>query len=219
MSDAFSKDIVFEGLAELGLALSNKYRLQILSLLTHGPKTGEQLVEAIGQSKAVASAHLKVLRHAGLITTRKEGKYVWYSLSSAMAERLWLNLRDCGEKILPSLEAKLEKWDEQDPLLSTMTPSDLAQALKKNKVFLIDLRPNNEFHLGHIPQAMHAPYAELSTFLHTLKTNLPILTYCRGPYCQIARQGTSEIAQVYPDTRRLRFSVPEWRHAGYTVEE
>ena len=218
MSESFSKDQVFEGLAEVGLALANKHRLQIVSLLSHGPKTVEQLVHAIEQSKATTSAHLKTLRTAGLVSPRKEGKYVWYSLSDPAAEKLWLALRTIGEHLLPGLRAKLDLWNQADALVSNLSTGDLDRLIEKRKCLLVDLRPESEFKIAHIHTAVNAPLADLDAMMPKLKSKLPILAYCRGPYCLNARAGITRIAQVFPTARRLQFSVPEWRAAGGRID-
>ncbi len=218
MSDSFAKDEIFSGLAEVGLALGNRHRLRILSLLSHGPKTVEQLVEAIEQSKAATGAHLKVLRMSGLVKAQKKGKYVWCELAGEPVEKLWLSLRESGEQILPGLQQKVEQWQTSDALLSDLSPLDLQARLSTKKIVLLDLRTPVEYSTGHIPFARNTPFEELDKHLGTLRTKLPILAYCRGPYCLKARKGTQKIAKLFPGVRRLKFSLPEWRHQGLAVE-
>jgi ArsR family transcriptional regulator len=61
-------------------ALADPDRLKIIQCLQHGPVNVSQLAEQLGAEIANVSHHLGVLRHAGLVQDRKEGKFVIYSL-------------------------------------------------------------------------------------------------------------------------------------------
>ena len=71
---------------ELFKALADETRLRILNLLCRRELCVCQIVEVleIGQSKA--SRHLAHLRHAGLVTDRREGLWMYYSLSDPGVE-------------------------------------------------------------------------------------------------------------------------------------
>jgi DNA-binding transcriptional ArsR family regulator len=57
-------------------------RLQIIQCLQKGPSHVSALAKVLGKSIANVSHHLKIMRQAGLVSTRKEGKYVAYSLTA-----------------------------------------------------------------------------------------------------------------------------------------
>ncbi len=61
-------------------ALSDETRLHVVELLTGGEKCVCDLQEAVGAAQPRLSFHLKVLREAGLVNDRKEGRWVYYSL-------------------------------------------------------------------------------------------------------------------------------------------
>lgn len=61
-------------------ALADRDRLRIVQCLQAGPKNVSELADLLGQGLANVSHHLGVLRHAGLVLDRKQGKYVVYSL-------------------------------------------------------------------------------------------------------------------------------------------
>jgi len=65
-------------------ALADPDRLKILQCLQAGPRGVGELAELLGKELANVSHHLGVLRHAGLVETRKEGKFVIYSLHPAV---------------------------------------------------------------------------------------------------------------------------------------
>jgi DNA-binding transcriptional ArsR family regulator len=56
------------------LALADPTRRRIVELLAEGEKTAGQLVGEFSMSAPAISQHLKVLREAGLVTTRAEGQ-------------------------------------------------------------------------------------------------------------------------------------------------
>jgi DNA-binding transcriptional ArsR family regulator len=59
---------------------ADKTRLQILHSLVKEEKTVTQIVEEIGASQSRVSQHLACLRDCGILESRQEGKYVFYSI-------------------------------------------------------------------------------------------------------------------------------------------
>lgn len=64
---------------------SNKVRLQLLICLSKGEKNVTQLIGNCGLSQSAVSQHLEKLRSAGLVSTRREGKEIIYSLNDLKA--------------------------------------------------------------------------------------------------------------------------------------
>jgi DNA-binding transcriptional ArsR family regulator len=58
-------------------------RTQIVRVLTPGPLSVGELASILGRSKSATSQHLRVLRDAGIVSGRRRGRVVMYSLSSA----------------------------------------------------------------------------------------------------------------------------------------
>ncbi len=69
---------VFEMQAEICKTLTNPKRIEILNVLKNEEKTVSELVSALGASKANVSQHLAVMRHKGILTTRREGVNIFY---------------------------------------------------------------------------------------------------------------------------------------------
>ncbi|MFN4285174.1 MAG: ArsR/SmtB family transcription factor [Lacibacter sp.] len=60
-------------------AINHKLRQQILNLLLqNGPMTVSEIFQQLLLEQSVVSQHLAILRRAGFVKTRKEGKFVWY---------------------------------------------------------------------------------------------------------------------------------------------
>lgn len=76
-------------LAAVLKALGDPSRLKILALLkAHGPMTGVQFEDYLTLAQPTITHHLRILNHAGLITTRKQGVFVWRELATAKVREL-----------------------------------------------------------------------------------------------------------------------------------
>lgn len=64
-------------------ALGDETRLRLLELLTEGERTVADLMAATGLGQSLVSHHLGALREAGLVLTRREGRWVHYAISPA----------------------------------------------------------------------------------------------------------------------------------------
>lgn len=76
------KTILYEQVSRIGKAISSPKRLELLELLVQGEKTVEKLADLAHVDVKLASAHLKALREARLVGTRRDGKYVHYRLTN-----------------------------------------------------------------------------------------------------------------------------------------
>jgi ArsR family transcriptional regulator, repressor of sdpIR and other operons len=71
---------------ELFKALSDPTRRKILRLLSQGEKTAGELADEFDMSKPSISHHFAVLKNAELISGRREGQQIWYSLNTTVAQ-------------------------------------------------------------------------------------------------------------------------------------
>jgi ArsR family transcriptional regulator len=62
------------------LALADATRLRILNLLSRGEVCVAHFSEVLGESQPKVSRHLAYLRGAGLVSTRRDGKWIFYKL-------------------------------------------------------------------------------------------------------------------------------------------
>ena len=70
-----------ERAVELFHALSDETRLQIIELLNKGERCVCELTDSLDAAQSRLSFHLRVLRDAGLVRDRKEGRWVHYELN------------------------------------------------------------------------------------------------------------------------------------------
>ena len=68
--------------AQLFHALSDETRLEIVQRLRSGERCVCDLTDLLEAAQSRLSFHLKVLKDAGLVTDRREGRWVHYSLSA-----------------------------------------------------------------------------------------------------------------------------------------
>ena len=73
---------LFEMQAEICKTLTNPKRIEILNVLKNDEKTVTELVNALGASKANVSQHLAVMRHKGILNTRREGVNIFYRVAN-----------------------------------------------------------------------------------------------------------------------------------------
>ena len=69
-------------------ALSDETRLEIMERLKDGEQCVCDLTDALKAGQSRLSFHLKVLKDAGLITDRPEGRWIYYSLNAEVLENL-----------------------------------------------------------------------------------------------------------------------------------
>jgi ArsR family transcriptional regulator len=75
-----------ERAVELFHALSDETRLQIIELLTKGERCVCELTDSLDAAQSRLSFHLRVLRDAGLVRDRKDGRWVYYELDPEVFE-------------------------------------------------------------------------------------------------------------------------------------
>ena len=71
----------FRELEKLFLALGDKTRLRLLALMADGEVAVGFLAERLGESQPKVSRHLAYLRNAGVVYTRRDGKWIYYGIS------------------------------------------------------------------------------------------------------------------------------------------
>ncbi|MBK9438000.1 MAG: metalloregulator ArsR/SmtB family transcription factor [Chloracidobacterium sp.] len=77
-------EVVFADLEKLFLALSDQTRLRLLSLMSGGEVSVGYLADALGESQPKISRHLAYLRGTGLVSTRRDGKWVYYGIDDGL---------------------------------------------------------------------------------------------------------------------------------------
>lgn len=219
MSDSREyKDAIFEQLAQIGKSLSAGPRLEILDLLCQGPRTVEALAEQAGQSVANTSHHLQVLRRARLVTARKEGVHVTYSLADEEVSAFYVALRRLAESRLLEIEQVTQEYLKGRGLMEAVDRDALVKRAKKGEVTVLDVRPAEEYAAGHIPGAISLPLTDLKRKLKELPRDREVVAYCRGPYCVLAVKAVELLRKHGFNASRLAEGMPDWKVEGLPVE-
>lgn len=212
-SGDFKKDL-FAQFARVGKALSNAHRIELIEFIAQGESSVEHLAKRCGMTIANTSQHLQQLRQAGLVTSRKAGQHVLYSLTGNDVIVLLGCLRNVAEHHLAEVDrlvkAYLDVRDELEPL-----PADeLLDRVKSGEITVIDVRPKDEFEAGHVNGAQNIPVEELEKHLEDLDPGKEIVAYCRGPHCILAFDAVAKLREKGFHARRLENGYPEWQLAG-----
>ncbi len=213
----FKQDL-FSQFARVGKALGNGNRLELLEFLAQGERSVEALAKVSGLSIANTSQHLQQLRQAGLVTTRKEGQHVYYSISGGDVIQLLGCLRRVAETHVAEVERLVNSYLTVKDNLEPLPVDELLQRARDGLVTVVDVRPPEEYTAGHLPGAVNIPLSQLERRLADLPKNTEIVAYCRGPYCVLAYEAVARLRVQGYKARRLQDGYPEWKQAGLPVE-
>jgi rhodanese-related sulfurtransferase len=212
------KTAVYEQTARIGKAASSSSRLELLELLSQGPRTVEALAEQIGRSVAATSHHLQVLRRARLVEAEKAGLYVTYRLADPRVETFLLAMRRLAETRLAEVQQITRQFLAARGALEPVDNHELVRRIRGGDVTLIDVRPHQEYAAGHLPGAISVPLADLPKRIKELQRRRDVVAYCRGPYCVMALDAVDLLRRRGFRAHRLEHGVSEWRAVGGRVE-
>lgn len=213
-----TKSHIYEQVARIGKALSSPKRLELIELLAQAEKTVETLAEQAGIDMRLASAHLKVLREARLVETRRDGKFVHYRLSGNDVAHLWMTAREVAEEHLLELRVALEQMGQSPDVLSPESRDSLLAKARSGDIVVIDVRPEAEYIAGHLPFARSLPLAALEKRLADLPRDKVIVAYCRGPYCVMSDEAVTLLRHRGYTAHKITDGVTEWQAKGLPLD-
>lgn len=212
-----AKDDLYDALASVAKALGNGRRAELVDVLAQGERRVEDLAREIDQSVANTSQHLQVLLRTSLVTTRREGTRVYYSLASNEVVGLWLALRDVASRHVAQIDELAAAYLGDRAGLASISRAELVERMRAGDVIVLDVRPPAEFAAGHLPGAVNVPPDELDHRLGALPAGEQVVAYCRGPYCVYADDAVRLLRAAGHDAQRLTDGYPEWAAAGLPV--
>lgn len=219
MGDRAAKDALFDGFAEVGKALANGRRAEVVDVLAQGERHVEEIADSIGQSVANTSFHLRGLAGAGLVTTRRQGNRVYYRLTSDRVAALWSAVRDVAVAHHTEFDHLAAAYLGNRRGIEEVTRDELARRLDAGDLVVLDVRPTPEFASGHITGARSIPIDDLSAQIRSLPDGIEVVAYCRGPFCVFADDAVRQLRRRGRQARRLEDGFPEWRGAGLPIAE
>ena len=217
-SDAEHKSRLYEAIGRVALALGSAGRLQILEFVAQRERSVDALAAMTGLSVANTSKHLQALRQAGLVSARKEGLRVYYSIAGDDVAALLSALREVSEHRVAEVERLLRTWLAHRDEMEAVPAHEVLERARKGLVVVLDVRPAEEYSAGHLPGAVSIPIHELEKRLKELPKRKEVIAYCRGPYCLMSYDAVTLLRKKGMKARRLEAGLPEWRAAGLPVE-
>src|SRR6516225_9863637 len=191
MSTRNPKLALFAQFAAVAKSLAHTHRLELLEQLAQGERSVEVLADRTRLSIANASQHLQHMRRAGLVANRREGKFVYYRLVyDAILDSL-AALRRIADRNVAEVERVIRSYFHNRDSLEPISRVELLQRSRAGEVIILDVRPEDEFDLGHLPGAVNVPLRKLEIRLTELDPTQEIVAYCRGPYCVLSYEAVA----------------------------
>jgi ArsR family transcriptional regulator len=211
------KQALFAQFAAVAKTLGHAHRLDLLEQVAQGERSVDVLAGRTGLSIANASQHLQHLRRAGLITSRRVGKFVYYRLSDDAVLDLVAALHRIAERNVAEVGRVLQSYFHDRDSLEPVSREELLKRSRSGAVTILDVRPEDEFALGHLPGAVNIPLRALPARLSELDRKQEVVAYCRGPYCVLSFEAVAALRARGFKARRLVDGLPEWRAAGLPI--
>ncbi|OHX56376.1 ArsR family transcriptional regulator [Planococcus salinarum] len=205
------KDFVYGEFARIGKTLSSPKRIELLDLLTQGPKSVELLALETKMGTANTSKHLQALLDAELVSFSKEKNYVIYELAGDEVMQLVLALRRTAEERIADINIVRNDFILKNNDFDSIRLKDLAEKIKEGSLTLLDVRPIDEYAADHLPSAVSMPLSEIETRLDSLPKDKEVVAYCRGPYCVYATEAVELLRARGYRASLLEAGVNEWK--------
>jgi rhodanese-related sulfurtransferase/DNA-binding transcriptional ArsR family regulator len=217
MSTRSPKQLILGELAAVAKCLSHPHRLELLEQLAQGERSVDVLAQKLGLSTANASQHLQTMLRVGVVTSARDGKFVVYRLADHAVLELLSSLRKIAERRSADMELLIGNYFDKLDSLEPVTRRELVRRMRKGGIVVVDVRPEDEFSLGHVPGAINVPLRQLESALSKLRRSQEIVAYCRGPYCVLSYEAVAALRRHGFKARRLEDGLPEWKAAGLPV--
>jgi rhodanese-related sulfurtransferase/DNA-binding transcriptional ArsR family regulator len=217
MSTQSPKQALFTEFAAVAKALGHAHRLELLEQLAQGERSVEILAQKTGLSIANASQHLQHMRRAGLVGARRDGKFVYYRLADDGVLDLLAALRRTAERNVAEVERIVRSYFDDRDGLEPISREELKERPRAGTVTVLDVRPEDEFALGHLPGALNVPLRALEARLSQFNPSQEIVAYCRGAFCVLSYEAVAVLRARGFKARRLEDGFPEWRSAKLPI--
>lgn len=205
------KEDIYKQLSRIGKCLSSDKRLEIMNLLSQGPKNVEKLAACTDMNIANVSRHLQILLDAKLVKFCKKGTYAIYSLADPSIVDFLAALWRISEKQLPDIRRLKQDFLENLDHVQTLTMDEVHEKLSSRSIILLDLRPEEEYDSGHISGALSAPLENLESFIQELPHDTEIVAYCRGPLCVYSALAVQKLQAKGYHAYRMEEGLNEWQ--------
>jgi len=211
MGTSSFKEQVYQELSRITHAISNPKRMELIDVLSQKAYSVEELSKEIAMSIASTSQHLQVLKLVKLVEAQRQGNFIIYSITDDSILRLVSVVKELGFRKIAEIERLIGDFKTDKNILESITLDDLLARSKKEKVLLIDVRPEEEYNAGHIPNAVSIPFSQLKKRLNELPKNKTIIAYCRGPLCVMSANAVKILNDKKFKAIRMEDGYVEWK--------
>lgn len=173
--------------AELGRAISNPHRINIIQYLSQQEFSVDNLSQLLELNIANASQHLQQLKRAGLVESRRDGKLIYYRLSSGPVLNILSALKLQADYAREAFSTLINQNQISDDKLASISYDELTEGMKSQRIMLIDVRPQEEFAIEHLPGAVNISIDQLESHIALLPKDQEIVAYCRGAYSFLSK--------------------------------
>ncbi|PBB18963.1 metalloregulator ArsR/SmtB family transcription factor [Mesorhizobium sp. WSM4313] len=218
MSIRNPKQALYEQFAIVAKALGHPLRLEMIEHLAQGARSVEVLAAKLARPVANISQHLQALRRAGIVSAERDGKFVHYSLADDSVLSAFAAVRGVAERQLAEVDRIVRGYFDARDDMQPVTRRELRRLMRDGLVTLIDVRPADEFALGHVPGAINVPLGKVRAWSADAAIGREIVAYCRGPWCVMSFEAVAALRALGHSARRLEDGMPEWKAAGLPVE-
>ena len=159
-----AKNALFDGFAAVAGAMANGRRAEIIELLAQGERSVEHVADAIDQSVANTSHHLRRLARAGLVSTRRDGTRIYYRLTDETRIRLMGRVARCHNRDISTTST-----NSPTPISETAPRSQPLRAANSKSGYNATRRPSST--CGPEPSTTPDTSPEPSPSRPTISTN------------------------------------------------
>ena len=218
MSIRNPKQALYEQFAIVAKALGHPQRLELIEHLAQGTRSVEALATKLGLPIANVSQHLQTLRRAGLVVAERDGKFMNYRLADESVLSAFASVRTVAERNIAEVDKIVRGYFDARDNMEPVTREELIELMRDGLVTVLDVRPPDEFALGHVPGAINAPLGSLDARFSEFEHDREIVAYCRGPWCVLSFEAVAALRERGFKAWRLEDGMPEWQAAGLPVE-
>ena len=155
MSIRNPKQALYEQFAVVAKALGHPQRLELIEHLAQGPRSVDLLATKLGLPIANVSQHLQTLRRAGLVRPNATASSSTTGLPTRRVLSLFASVRTVAERHLAEVDRIVRGYFEARDDMEPVTREELVGRMRDGLVTVIDVRPPDEFALGHVPGAIN----------------------------------------------------------------
>ncbi len=193
------KENSYQLIANIAKALGNAHRLELLELVSNGPKSVEELAKEARLSFANASQHLQILKQLNLVKTKRVFTSIFYSVADDSIPLLLKYLHKTAYSQSLELKHTILNFRQQTGITSVE-----ADDISTENYILLDVRSEKEFEFGHRNGAINIPHNKISNSMDTLDKDKMIVAYCRGELCTFADKVVKQLQEAGFKVVRLK---------------